>query len=108
MVDLQTMQRFTYPTSTVGGAIAIGSDLEMRVRLMRRFKGPGIYPVVSPGTKHMNTRFGGRQRPHFVIKRWVALGGEGALPLTELPALRGPQTVEPPTAKEALDDEIGF
>ena len=50
----------------------------------------------------MNTRFGGRQRPHFVIKRWVALGGEGALPPTEPPALTGPQTVAPP--KEATSD----
>jgi hypothetical protein len=41
-----------------------------------------------------------------VIKRWVALGGDSALPATEPPALTGPQAVEPPTAKEALDDEI--
>src|SRR5262249_4248819 len=39
-------------------------------------------------------------------KRWVALGGDSALPAK--PALTGPQAVEPPTAREALDDEIEF
>src|SRR6516162_5125008 len=32
----------------------------------------------------MNTRFGGRQRPHFLIKRWVNLGpDEKVLPAPE-------------------------
>jgi hypothetical protein len=43
-----------------------------------------------------------------LVRSALALGGEGALPPTEPPALSGPQTVEPPTAKEALNDEIGF
>jgi hypothetical protein len=83
----------------------------------------------------MNTRFGGRQRPHFLIKRWVGLGPEEkALPapqeqlapvaaekVAEAPApepakkptknKRGvtrfdAPTVEPPTLKEELNDEI--
>ena len=107
LLDMSNAERFTYVASTIGGGIAV-RDLVDRTRWMRSFRGANVYPIVTLSDTLMNTRFGGRQRPHFVIKRWVALGGEGALPLTESPALRGPQTVEPPTAKEALDDEIGF
>lgn len=131
LVDAGTMQRFTYPTGTTGGGIAI-SDLKDAVKLMRRFKGPGIYPVVSLGTKHMNTKFGGRQRPHFVIKRWISFGPEGtaALPPASPPSLQPPASppssprkaaaapdhldkvlqgahvVEEPTLHEELNDEI--
>jgi hypothetical protein len=110
MVDMETMQKFTYPTSTTGGTIAIG-DVKDAVRSMRRFKGPGIYPVVSPATKHMNTRFGGRQRPHFVIKRWISFGPDGtalpAAPTAALP-LSGAHAVAEPTLREEMDDSIPF
>jgi hypothetical protein len=71
---------------------------------MRSFRGANVYPIVTLSDTFMSTRFGGRQRPQFVIKRWVALGGEGALPPTAPPALTGPQTVAPPTAKAAERD----
>jgi hypothetical protein len=107
LLDMSNADRFTYVASTIGGGIAV-RDLVDRTRWMRSFRGENVYPIVTPSDTFMNTRFGGRQRPHFVIKRWVALGGEGALPPTEpAPALSGPQTVEPPTAKEAVNDEIG-
>jgi hypothetical protein len=88
MVDLETMQRFTFPTGTVGGSICVG-DLKDAVRMMRRFRGPGVYPAVSASSKVMKTRFGKRQRPHFEIKRWVSFGPEGtpALPTTSPPSL---------------------
>jgi hypothetical protein len=111
MVDMETMARFTYPTSTVGGSIAI-TDLKDAVKLMRRFKGGGIYPVVSLAAKHMNTRFGGRQRPHFQIKRWISFGPDGTALPAPAPAAKalpsGAHAVEEPTLREEMDDDIPF
>lgn len=97
-----SVDRYTYVTSTIGGGIAV-RDLVDRTKWMRQFRGENVYAVVGLSNTFMNTKFGGRQRPHFIVKRWVALGGEGALPPTEPPALTGPQTVAPP--KEATSDD---
>jgi hypothetical protein len=78
---------------------------------MRRFRGQHVFPVVSLSDTFWPTRFGGRQRPHLEIKRWVMLdGGGNALPAPEQPKLsdQGVQEVKPPTAKEATDDEVPF
>ena len=107
LIDMSNAERFTYVASTIGGGIAV-RDLVDRTRWMRSFRGANVYPIVTLSDTFMNTRFGGRQRPQFVIKGWVALGGDGALPPTEPPALTGPQTVAPPTAKEAMSDAIPF
>jgi hypothetical protein len=117
MVDMETMARFTYPTSTVGGSIAI-TDLKDAVRLMRKFKGPGVYPVVTLADKFMNTKFGGRQRPLFIIKNWISFGPDGALPPAAdnkaLPkatpaAPSGAHVVAEPTLREEMgDDSIPF
>jgi hypothetical protein len=88
MVDPANMQRFTYPTSTVGGNIAIG-ELKEAVKMMRKFKGAGIYPVVTLGTKPMKTRFSARPRPrpYFAIMRWFRFdSGEPAAPLAAPPS----------------------
>jgi hypothetical protein len=42
----------------------------------------------------MNTRFGGRYRPHFEIVRWVRLGGEGG-DVEALPPPAHPTTSQP-------------
>jgi hypothetical protein len=134
------MDRFTFPTSTIGGGIAV-RELVDRTKLTRRFRGENVYPVITLGDKFMPTRFGGRQRPHFIHKQWITLGAAGALPVAPLPALtapdadpaqasnktetpdsskqvdqsqkaastqKRPRTVEPPSTKEILDDEIPF
>jgi hypothetical protein len=106
------MARYTWPTGTTGGAICT-RDIVDRVGWMRKFRGANVYPVVTLADVFMNTRFGGRQRPHFNIVKWVSLDGGGALLTpTELPALESPPTappeVKPPSAKEATDDEIKF
>jgi hypothetical protein len=78
---------------------------------MRRFRGANVYPVVKLADVFMNTRFGGRQRPHFDIIKWITLdGGDNALPAPEQPKLanQGAQEVKPPSAKEATDDEVRF
>jgi hypothetical protein len=106
MVDLQTMQKSTYPTNTVGGNICL-DELKDAVKLMRKFRGPCVYPVVSLSNKHMKTRFGGRQRPHFVIKRWISFGPDGtaALPSASPPSLRAPASAsqQGPDRKAAAD-----
>jgi hypothetical protein len=110
LLNVDTVERFTYATGTIGGGIAV-RDLVDRTRWMRQLRGENVYAVVTLADVSMNTRFGGRQRPHFLIKRWVALGGGGGkdkLPATEAPALPGPQTVTPPTAKEVTGDEIAY
>ena len=100
LLNPDTAQRYTYTTGTIGGGIAV-RDLVDRTNWMRKFRGEHVYAVVTLSDTFMPTRFGGRHRPHFLIKRWVALGGEGALPPTEPPALTGPQTADPSTAKAA-------
>jgi hypothetical protein len=79
-----TGDKFTYVTSTVGGHMAVG-DLSDKIRVMRRLRGARVYPVVTLSDTHMQTKFGGRQRPDFKVVRWVALEGDTALPAPETP-----------------------
>ena len=60
LLNGQTMDRYTYPTGTIGGAIAV-CDLVDRTNWMRRFRGPDVFPVVALADVFMRTRFGGRQ-----------------------------------------------
>jgi hypothetical protein len=108
LFDPRTMERFSYPTGTVGGGIAI-RDLCERIRLMRQYRGENVYPVVTLTNVFMPTRYGGRQRPHFNIVKWITLGsGGGVLSPTTPSALPGPQTITPPSAKEVTGDEVKF
>src|SRR5262249_18031636 len=65
-------------------------ELTMKVQWMRRYRGAHVCPVVSLSDTFMNTRFGGRQRPHFIIHSWMNMAPEGsgqaALPSPEAPA----------------------
>jgi hypothetical protein len=110
LLDPLTMDRFSYPTGTIGGQIAV-RDLVDRTKWMRRFRGSNVFPVITLSDTFMKTRFGGRQRPHFLIKRWIALGdGDRALPApdpsttprsaqAQLEHFAGtPETVAPPSA----------
>jgi hypothetical protein len=101
LLDPKTMERYSFPTGTVGGSIAI-RELREKVLWMRRLRGQNVYAVVTLSDKFMKTRFGGRQRPHFVIVRWIMLGAE------EKAALPAPaqEEVKEPTLAEELNDEI--
>jgi hypothetical protein len=111
LVDPLTLDKFTYPTNTTGGHIAVG-DISDRIKNMRRFRGEHVYPVITLSDAFMNTRFGGRQRPHFEVKRWIKFGGKRgeveALPppahptQPELPL----NEVTEPSLAEEMDDEI--
>jgi hypothetical protein len=121
LLDPKTMDKYTFATGTTGGKIAI-RELRDKLVWMRRLRGPNVYPVITLADKFMNTRFGGRQRPHFVIKRWVSLGAEGgqveALPSPSPPPKPAdesvPQTtsdlplkeIKEPSLAEEMEDEI--
>jgi hypothetical protein len=117
LLDTGPMDKFTFATGTVGGRIAVG-ELRDKLMWMRRLRGKNVYPVITLADKFMNTRFGGRQRPHFKIVRWTRLGGEGgdveALPPPQ--AIPTPQTtshpdlplneVKEPTIQEDMNDDL--
>ena len=115
LLDLKTMDKYTYPTGTVGGRIAI-RELRDKLMWMRRLRGPNTYPVILLTDTFMKTNWGGRQRPHFKIVRWVYLGGEGgavgalppppASPTTQTSAQLDLPLVKEPSLAEELNDEI--
>jgi hypothetical protein len=95
LVNLNTMDRYSFPapTVTIGSSIAV-RELRDKIMWMRRLRGLNTYPVVVLSDTFFPTRFGGRQRPHFKIVRWIRLDGEGG----QVEAL------PPPTAKERQPD----
>jgi hypothetical protein len=116
LLDLKTMDRFTFPTGTVGGQAAV-SELVDKTKWMRKLRGAHVYPIIRLSDTFMPTRFGGRQRPHFEIKRWVSFApDEKALPApsesntamdhSTQKAPEQPRTVELVTLSEAMNDEI--
>jgi hypothetical protein len=107
LVNPETLDKYTYPTSTVGGSIAI-RELADKVRWMRRHRGPNVNAVVTLSDTHMNTRFGGRQRPHFKIMHWIGVDdGETALAPSKpaAPAIKSHEVKEPSLAEE-MNDEL--
>jgi hypothetical protein len=114
-VDPKTMDKYTFPTGSVGGKIAI-RELRDKIVWMRRLRGPTTYPVIKLSRVWMNTRFGGRYRPHFEIVRWVRLGGEGGEEVEALPpppatpqqttAQSDLPSVQQPSLAEEMNDEI--
>jgi hypothetical protein len=86
LLDPETMAVFTYPTSTCGGYQAIGS-LKDATQRARKVHGANFFPLVTLGKVHMNTAFGGRQAPAFVVKTFVPIG-----PAPEpAPTIAGPE-----------------
>lgn len=92
LMNPATLDRYSFPTGTTGGAIAV-RELVNKVKWMRKFHGVHVYPVVTLSDTFLHTRFGGRQRPHFIVKRWIDLGGDEKT----LPA---PGHGSPPTAAQ--------
>ena len=72
LINGVTLDRFAFITNSVGGSIAIG-DLSDKTRIMRRFRGPNVSPVVSLGVTTFRTNFGPKKRPDFRIVRWTRL-----------------------------------
>jgi hypothetical protein len=108
LIDPKTMEGFTYPTSTIGGARAV-SELREATRRARMLRGGNLYPVITLADVHMATKFGGRQRPHFVIKEFIPIGTSRA----ETPQLAQPSHGKGIESKRSgsekdLDDSIPF
>jgi hypothetical protein len=109
LLDPKTMDAYTWPTGTVGGGIAV-RDLIRKVKFMREYRGERVYAVVTLADVYMSTRFGGRQRPHLAVQRWITFGdGDKVLPAPDTPKLSGgAQEVKPPSAAEVTEDSIPF
>jgi hypothetical protein len=116
LLNSATMDRYTYVTGTTGGEIAI-RELTDKTKWCRRFRGAHVHPVVTLSDCFMKTRFGGRQRPNFVIKRWIDLSGDGrALPAPAENTPKPPvleqgmpeRIVKEPNLAEQMNDELPF
>jgi hypothetical protein len=99
-LDPKKMAVFHWIDGSVGGSIAIREAVDS-TKAMRRFR-PGAAPVVELSNKFMNTKFGGRQRPHLNIVNWATMPGE------EPQAAALPAPVKPVTVDEEMNDAIGF
>jgi hypothetical protein len=131
-VDPVSLDKYTYPTSTIGGTRAV-HELVDKIAWMQKYRGKGIVPKVRFASAHMPTRFGGRSRPHFQIVCWVAPGSgeiEGGQPaplpkpdqvadtaageiIPPTPAMKtvapmGTKTVTEPSLSEEMNDTIPF
>jgi hypothetical protein len=119
-VDLfATMAKYTWPTATIGGRIAI-NDLVDRTKWAQKFHGAPLYPIVTLSDIPMNTRYGERQRPHFIVqKQWMSFRPNGEMQQVELMAKKqldafaaeesgGVKLIDPPTAKQVTGDEVRF
>jgi hypothetical protein len=127
--DPETMVCYWWPSplTTVGSAICV-RELQAQVKLMRSYKGQYVFPLVELSHTYMPTAYGGRERPHLVIKDWVRFGDGGnvALPAPKTSTLTGSakatveskpaatsnpagmQSVGKLTAKEIIQDSIEF
>jgi hypothetical protein len=120
LLNPATMDRYSWPTGTTGGAIAV-RELVDKTKWMRRFRGAHVYPAVTLSDTFMNTRFGGRQRPHLLIKRWITLGADEKTlpapteaggtkelekPAEATPTPAGARTIDAPTRSEEMNDTI--
>jgi hypothetical protein len=75
LINAATLDRFAFITNSVGGSMAIG-DLSDKTKIMRRFRGPNVSPVVSLGVTTFRTNFGSKKRPDFRIVRWLTLSAD--------------------------------
>jgi hypothetical protein len=93
-----TAQTFWWasPTETIGSCIAI-RNLVTAVQRMRQFRGEAVFPIIRLTHAHMNTAYGGRERPDLRIERFVSFGDGGAM-----------KTIEPPSMGEEIRDSIPF
>jgi hypothetical protein len=102
--DPRTFERFTYPTNTVGGHRAVG-ELKAAIKDARSVYGK-VNPVVTLSDTFMPTRYStsGRQRPFFVVVRWIKMGSGVEPPAlsAETKALPAPTQGKPEPARPEL------
>ena len=120
-----TMKKYTWATSSNSGMACVG-DLVEKIKMMRAFKKVKAYPIVALRSLLWSKRYN-TPGPNLIIQSWIKKDDSGALlPITattSAAALTGPKPatvqetldqsagvkrVDPPTGKEATDDEIRF
>src|SRR5262249_34562155 len=117
-----TMNKYTWPTSSNSGMACV-SELVEKIQMMRQFKKQRAIPIVALGSRLWSKRYN-TPGPNLIVQSWIVKDKSGApLPAAEMPALASPRsatiqetldqlggvkTVDPPTGKEATDDEIKF
>jgi hypothetical protein len=100
LLNAETGAELTFISGTVGAAIAVES-LRNKTGNMRMLRGARVVPIVTLGNKLMQTNFGSRLRPEFVIQEWRELGASSPAIASELR-----KKIAPPTLAEELNDEI--
>ena len=119
--DPVTMNKYSWPTSSNSGMACV-SDLAEKIAIIRRFKKVKAIPVIKLGSRLWSKRYG-TPGPDLIVMHWIAKDADGALQaVTEPAAIAAPKltttqvldafasvkTVDPPTGKEATDDEIKY
>jgi hypothetical protein len=120
LLDPVTLDKYTFATSTLGGARAL-SELADKIVWAQKHREPGIRPLVHLSSIWMPTRFGGRMRPHFIIlPDWVLpdgssgelvhkpppqIGASAAATTAQLDAFAGKTPVTTPAAKPATPSQ---
>jgi hypothetical protein len=94
-----SMEGFTWPAGTVGGFKAL-SELKKATIRARMLRGGNLCPIVTLTDRFMNTQYGGRQAPHFIVKGFQEIGR--AEP-PALPSSGAPASLASPAAKPAAD-----
>jgi hypothetical protein len=105
LLNPKTMDHYTFATGTIGGGIAV-RDVVNRTNWFRKLRGNNFYPVILLSSKFMPTAYQGRDRPHFIVKRFITLGGDdGAGASIEAPkGGNGGDQIEPPVGG-SFDEE---
>jgi hypothetical protein len=116
LLNAHTLDKFTYPTSTIGGGMCC-REFADKVAWMRGYKGPNVHAVVTLSDVVWITSHGRRQRPRLQIMRWIGFDGAGDKTLSgSQPALDGGAAAKPemlplnevkePTLAEEMGDAV--
>lgn len=107
LLDLATMDRYAFITSSIGGSIAVG-DLSDKCKIRRRLQGNNVAPIVTLGTTLFKTHFNPNdRRPDFKIVRWIELAGDPALTKPAAPLQLGSGAAAPaPTPGERAHTQL--
>lgn len=100
LLDAATGAEWTFISGTVGAAIAV-ERLRRQTGNMRMLRGARVVPIVTLGNKLMQTNFGSRLRPEFVIQEWREFGAPSPAIASEIG-----KKIAPPTLAEEMNDEI--
>jgi hypothetical protein len=100
LLDPQTAERRTFVGNSIGAMRGV-TELQDDVSWMRRLRVKAVSPIVTFGTKPMNTKYGIKPRPWFRVTRWIALNIDGGVAVENKtpPALPPTGEAEQPEAE---------